>query len=386
MNNLINISFLYYNKALDLINENNISAAKKNLEKAAEIYLKDIDILNLLGLCEYYLCNFNKANYYWNKSIRLNSNCNSAYNYLDELKTQKFNDFMDRYNIGLDYFEIEKYVESIEVFESILELNSCFIEIYEILIVSYLELDDINNASKYIKLLSEVDSGNESILNYKYELSKKANKIQIINTENNSRKSKGRNYKIGAFSFFIMTVTLLSSNIIMYTDYQKEKSKNITIKQKLEQSKLEYEKLEKENKQLEENNLLINFVQNSNAMITEQKEAEKYYFEKEYKKSLEKFKYILEKSKDYNTKADAIYFIAASETKLGNINEAKKYYKIYINSYGNGTAYDEVLYNYALILNDENEIEEAKEIAMKLRNNYKNSKYNNSKIDSILNK
>ena len=121
-------------------------------------------------------------------------------------------------------------------------------------------------------------------------------------------------------------------------------------------------------------------------MIDEQKEAEKYYFEKEYKKSLEKFKYILEKSRDYNTKADAIYFIAASETKLGNINEAKKYYKIYINSYGNGTAYDEVLYNYALILNDENETEEAKEIAMKLRNNYKNSKYNNSKIDSILNK
>lgn len=386
MNNLINISFLYYNKALDLINENNISAAKKNLEKAAEIYLKDIDILNLLGLCEYYLCNFNKANYYWNKSIRLNSNCNSAYNYLDELKTQKFNDFMDRYNIGLDYFEREKYVESIEVFESILELNSCFIEIYEILIISYLELDDINNASKYIKLLSEVDSGKESILNYKYELSKKANKIQIINKENNSRKSKGRNYKIGAISFFIITVSLLSSNIIMYTDYQKEKSKNITIKQKLEQSKLEYEKLEKENKQLKENNLLSDFIPKNNAMIDEQKEAEKYYFEKEYKKSLEKFKYILEKSRDYNAKADAIYFIAAAETKLGNINEAKKYYKIYINSYGNGTAYDEVLYNYALILNDENETEEAKEIAMKLRNNYKSSKYNNSKIDSILNK
>ena len=139
MNDLINMSFIYYNKALDLINENNISGAKENLEKAIEIYLKDIDILNLLGLCEYYLCNFNKANYYWNKSIRLNSNCNSAYNYLDELKTQKFNNFMDRYNIGLDYFEREKYVESIEVFESILELNNCFIEIYEILIISYLE-------------------------------------------------------------------------------------------------------------------------------------------------------------------------------------------------------------------------------------------------------
>lgn len=383
MNDLINMSFIYYNRALECIDKNNISGAKENLEKATEIYLKDTDILNLLGICEYYFCDFNMANYYWNKSIRINNERNIAIDYIDKLKTDEFKSFMNRYNEGLDYLNGEKYEDAIEIFNGLLKYENKFIEIYEIMIVAYLESGDTINAQRYIELLSKIDTGNKSIEIYKCKLLEIKNKFKPIEKEVKIRKSSEKNHKIGNTSVFLIMALLLGLNVVTYTNLQKIKNENLNIKQKLEKSRIEYAELEKENNKFIEENSQNKY---KNVILEEQKNAEKYYFNEEYKKSIKEFKKILKNTSDNATKADAIYFIAASETKLGNINEAKKYYKIYVNSYENGTAYDEVLYNYALILNNDNELEKAKEIAMKLRNNYKNSEYNNSKIDSILNK
>lgn len=179
MNDLINMSFIYYNKALDYIDKNSISSAKEELEKAVKIYLKDIDILNLLGICEYYLCDFNMANYYWNKSIRIVREGNIASDYLDKLKTDEFSIFINKYNKGLDYFSNEKYVEAIEIFNGLLNYENKFIEIYEILIIAYLEMGDITNAQKYLELFSKFDVGNKRIEVYKKELGEKKLKLMI---------------------------------------------------------------------------------------------------------------------------------------------------------------------------------------------------------------
>ena len=384
MNDLINMSFIYYNKALDCIDRNNISGAKENLEKATEIYLKDIDILNLLGICEYYLCDFNMANYYWNKSIRINNERNIAIDYIDKLKTDEFNSLINRYNEGLDYFNREKYEEAIEIFNGLLKSENKFIEIYEILVVAYLESGDTVSAQRYIELLSKMDTGNKSIEIYKDKLLEIKNKIKTIEKEVKIRKSSEKNYKLGASVGFLMIILLLGSNVITYTNLQKEKNENIEIKQKWEKSRVEYANLEKENNKLRKD--ISNNKYNYNVMIEEQKNAEKYYFNKEYKRSIKEFKNILNNTSDNSTKADAIYFIAAAETKLGEIEEAKKYYEIYINDYENSSAYDEVLYNYAMILKKENQIEKSKEIANRLKREYPNSKYNNSKIAYILSK
>ena len=384
MNDLINMSFIYYNRALECIDKNNISGAKENLEKAIEIYLKDIDILNLLGICEYYLCDFNMANYYWNKSIRINNERNIAIDYIDKLKTDEFNSLINRYNEGLDYFNREKYEEAIEIFNGLLKSENKFIEIYEILVVAYLESGDTVSAQRYIELLSKMDTGNKSIEIYKDKLLEIKNKIKTIEKEVKIRKSSEKNYKLGASVGFLMIILLLGSNVITYTNLQKEKNENIEIKQKWEKSRVEYANLEKENNKLRKD--ISNNKYNYNVMIEEQKNAEKYYFNKEYKRSIKEFKNILNNTSDNSTKADAIYFIAAAETKLGEIEEAKKYYEIYINDYENSSAYDEVLYNYAMILKKENQIEKSKEIANRLKREYPNSKYNNSKIAYILSK
>lgn len=384
MNDLINMSFIYYNRALECIDKNNISGAKENLEKAIEIYLKDIDILNLLGICEYYLCDFNMANYYWNKSIRINNERNIAIDYIDKLKTDEFNSLINRYNEGLDYFNREKYEEAIEIFNGLLKSENKFIEIYEILVVAYLESGDTVSAQRYIELLSKMDTGNKSIEIYKDKLLEIKNKIKTIEKKVKIRKSSEKNYKLGASVGFLMIILLLGSNVITYTNLQKEKNENIEIKQKWEKSRVEYANLEKENNKLRKD--ISNNKYNYNVMIEEQKNAEKYYFNKEYKRSIKEFKNILNNTSDNSTKADAIYFIAAAETKLGEIEEAKKYYEIYINDYENSSAYDEVLYNYAMILKKENQIEKSKEIADRLKREYPNSKYNNSKIAYILSK
>ena len=346
--------------------------------------MKDIDILNLLGICEYYLCDFNMANYYWNKSIRINNERNIAIDYIDKLKTDEFNSLINRYNEGLDYFNREKYEEAIEIFNGLLKSENKFIEIYEILVVAYLESGDTVSAQRYIELLSKMDTGNKSIEIYKDKLLEIKNKIKTIEKEVKIRKSSEKNYKLGASVGFLMIILLLGSNVITYTNLQKEKNENIEIKQKWEKSRVEYANLEKENNKLRKD--ISNNKYNYNVMIEEQKNAEKYYFNKEYKRSIKEFKNILNNTSDNSTKADAIYFIATAETKLGEIEEAKKYYEIYINDYENSSAYDEVLYNYAMILKKENQIEKSKEIADRLKREYPNSKYNNSKIAYILSK
>ena len=63
MDSIINLSYKYYNEALKNIKSNNISNARDNLYKAIKLYNEDIDILNLLGSCEYLLCNFDKSKY-----------------------------------------------------------------------------------------------------------------------------------------------------------------------------------------------------------------------------------------------------------------------------------------------------------------------------------
>lgn len=182
---------------------------------------------------------------------------------------------------------------------------------------------------------------------------------------------------------FMIVVLLVCSNLIMYTNLQGEKREIIEVKQRLEKSKIEYLKLEKENNKLKK---YISNNKDNGTTIEMQRKAEKYYFNKEYKKSIEEFKKILKNTSDNTTRADAIYFIAAAETKLNKIEEAKRYYEIYINNYENYSSYDEVLYNYIMILNNENQIEKAKQIAIKLKNEYPNSEYNNSKVNYILNK
>ena len=67
----LNISL--YNKSLKLIRERNISQAIKLLNDCCYIDDSSIDALNLLGLCFYCRCSFDKAKYLWNKSSKKNT-------------------------------------------------------------------------------------------------------------------------------------------------------------------------------------------------------------------------------------------------------------------------------------------------------------------------
>lgn len=395
MDNLINISYLYYNKSLDFIEKNNISAAKENLEKAIKVYSKDIDMLNLMGLCEYYFCDFNRANFYWKKSLEISEVDNIAHKYIEEkLKTDEFDRIIEKYNIGLDYFNDGKYEESIKIFKNILEYENKFIEVYEILIISYLKINDIKNARKNIDKLEALDIGNNKIVFYEEEINKieiKAIKKDLskstqskIDTVSIKENNCNQNKKV-VFTF-VMVAVLIGLNLFVYSKYSKKESENINnIKYELEQKKIAYDELEKENKKLN-NDIKAIFNNNYYEMVELQKKTEKYYINKEYKKVIENFNYILDYSDDEYIKADAVYFIAASNLKLGKKEEAMKYYEMYINEYPNGDASDDVLYNYALILNDINNREKAKEIAKQLKENYPDSQFNNSKIASIIEK
>ena len=90
MSSLIELSNKYYNDSLKLVQDNKISTAIKNLEKALKYYCRDVDTLNLMGLCKYKLCDFAGACFYWHKSLEYRPDNNRAQHYLDILEGEGF--------------------------------------------------------------------------------------------------------------------------------------------------------------------------------------------------------------------------------------------------------------------------------------------------------
>ena len=119
MSSLIEISNKYYNDSLKLVKDNKVSAAINNLEKALKYYCRDIDTLNLMGLCKYKLCDFQGANFYWRKSLEYRPYNNRAQYYLDILEGEEFKEILEIYNEGIVNFNSGKYKESIQVMKDI---------------------------------------------------------------------------------------------------------------------------------------------------------------------------------------------------------------------------------------------------------------------------
>lgn len=63
------LSIYYYNIGLTYARNNEISRAISKLNQAIELSNENIEALNLLGLCYYRIGEFEKAKYFWGKSI-----------------------------------------------------------------------------------------------------------------------------------------------------------------------------------------------------------------------------------------------------------------------------------------------------------------------------
>ncbi|KOC40374.1 hypothetical protein ADU85_11150, partial [Clostridium botulinum] len=225
MDKVIEISGIYYNNALKFIHENKISKAVVYIKKSLKLYSKDFEVLNLMGICQYILCDFDKAYFYWNKSIECNDSDNRAKEYIKILKSRKFSRIIRLYNEALEEIKDSQYKEAIEKLEQIIDEEKNFLEPYIIIGLCYYMLEKYNTSKKYIEVALKIDKENEKCLLYLREINDKRN-IKIIQYKSN------KTSKAVASISTLLVITLLGVLYKNHSSYIKVKNNLAEYEQK----------------------------------------------------------------------------------------------------------------------------------------------------------
>ncbi len=151
-------------EALSLINNNRLKDGMRILEKALLIDNNNVDVLNIMGLCSYIYCNFNKARYYFERSSKIINN--RSFNYIITIYSTEFYELYYKYNKALDRIEDEEYENAIELLEEVKIIDEELIPPYELLYILYNIVGKNELALKNIKRAYLLDASNEYISKY----------------------------------------------------------------------------------------------------------------------------------------------------------------------------------------------------------------------------
>ncbi|CAG7840554.1 Cell division coordinator CpoB [Clostridium haemolyticum] len=381
MDRVVEISGIYYNNALKFIHENNISKAVIYIKKSLKLYSKDFEVLNLMGICQYILCDFDKAYFYWNKSIECNDKNNRAKEYLKILKSRKFSRVIRLYNEVLEEIKNSQYKEAIEKLNKIIHEEKNLLEPYIIIGLCYYMLGKYNNSKKYIEIALKIDKENEKCLLYLREINDKRN-IKIIKYKSN------KNYKIVASISTLLLITLSGAFYKNHSSYIKIKNNLVEYKQKYNINKIEFQLIKSKYNKL--NSGILKEQQQIKDKFNEKNDNEifnksiLYYKKKNLKLALEGFTYVSDKGLDEDLVAESTYFSAVCYEKLMQLNKSEEFYCKYINRYKNKNYYDDALYNYGIMLYRQGKKDKAKDILHLLKKEVPNSIFINKTVKMIL--
>ncbi|KEI12409.1 hypothetical protein Z959_04225 [Clostridium novyi B str. ATCC 27606] len=381
MDRVIEISGIYYNNALKFIHENNISKAVIYIKKSLKLYSKDFEVLNLMGICQYILCDFDKAYFYWNKSIECNDKNNRAKEYLKILKSRKFSRVIRLYNEVLEEIKNSQYKEAIEKLNKIIHEEKNLLEPYIIIGLCYYMLGKYNNSKKYIEFALKIDKENEKCLLYLREINDKRN-VKIIKSKSN------KNYKIVASISTLLLITLSGAFYKNHSSYIKIKNNLSEYQQKYNINNIQFQLIKsKYNKlnsriQKEQQQIKDKFNEKNDNEIFNQSVL--YYKNKNLKLALEGFTYVSDKGLDESLVAESTYFSAVCYEKLMQLNKSEEFYCKYINRYKNKNYYDDALYNYGIMLYRQGKKDKAKDILYLLQKEVPNSIFINNTVKMIL--
>nr|WP_307897750.1 hypothetical protein [Clostridium botulinum] len=347
MDRVIEISGIYYNNALKFIHENNISKAVIYIKKSLKLYSKDFEVLNLMGICQYILCDFDKAYFYWNKSIECNDKDNRAKDYLKILKSRKFNRVIRLYNEALEEIKNFQYKEAIEKLNKIIHEEKNLLEPYIIIGLCYYMLGKYNSSKKYIEFALKIDKENEKCLLYLREINDKRN-VKIIKYKSN------KNYKVVVSISTFLLITLSGAFYKNHSSYIKIKNDLAEYQQKYNINNIQFQLIKSKYNKL--NNGILKEQQQIKDKFNEKNDNEifnesiLYYKKKNIKLALEGFIYVSDKGLDESLVAESTYFSAVCYEKLMQLNKSEEFYCKYINRYKNKNYYDDALYNYGIML------------------------------------
>lgn len=432
-----NSAYSYYNKAINLLEEHNIKDAINELKKAIKFCAKDTDIFNLLGLCYYYKCEFEKAEMFWTKSYNLKKGDNSAAEYIDLMKSEKFKSFLEEFNHSIELIQKEDYSSAEKILFKIKKEWDELLEPYLLLALIFMKKGEYVEAQSLLKEAQELDQSDLKVKEYLIHVQEKLNDDQAAQSSINTLVDKNKSAfskKIKGFKKTAAASIIILLLLGLFYNYQQNKFQSFedeisvykkelnNIQQKTQSYEYELTEIKNEKEILTAENLVLeNNSQKATENIkklrieTEELKQEKeilanekrnsnydlgqiiFYAEQElFNKAVNLYrankfseaKIILENiydrgNTDYLQK-EALFFLANTELKLDNQLRGITFFKKYVNKYPGSNYHDEALYNLGIILNNRGEKGEAKKYLTVLQREYSQSIYNNQKIYNIL--
>lgn len=432
-----NLAYSYYNKAINLLEKHNITEAINELKKAVKIYDKDTDSLNLLGLCYYYKCEFEKAELFWKKSYNFKKKDNSAAEYIELLKSEKFKIFLEDFNYSIELIQKEDYSSAAKILFKINKNWDELLEPYLLLSLISMKRGEYIEAQSLLKEAKELDQSNLKVKEYLIHIQKKLNDDQAAQISENKLIDKSESAfskKIAGFKKVAVASIIILLMLGVFFNYQQNKFQSLeaeisvykkeinNFQQKTESYEAELMEIKNEKEILAAENLVlennskraveniknlraetINLNKEKEILATEKRNLNYnlgqiiFYAEQElFNKAVNLYrqnkfseaKIILENiyengNADY-LQREALFFLANTELKLDNQLGGITRFKEYVKKYPASNYYDEVLYNLGMILNNRGEKSEAKKYLKVLQREYSQSIYNNQKIYNIL--
>lgn len=381
-------SYKKYNNAINLANKNYITSALAMIDEAIEINPKDVDILNLRGLLKLLKCDFSKAFESFYTAMCYENNDLSR-NYVDLISSEEFKVFLGRYNHSIRFINEDLNHESIHIMNNIIDEDPELIEPYVILSLLYDKMGNTEKRDRYLERLRQVDMDNEII-------DKLSSNFRDINDEKeksidpklNKNKTKKNILPYTLILFLLIAVSIyyinnknkmdeLNSQISNKDKKLSEADKELEkASQKLNQTSDELEKAKNEEKPVE--------VIGEEELYTKSIKLKK---DGDYKEAISGFKRVVSSGKTKKYISESIYQLAITNQKIGNKEEAIKYYNKYINTYTPSEEYyDDAYYQLGMLYYEDGDLEKAKKAFYSLRSEVPDSMYNNSKVKDILSK
>lgn len=381
-------SYKKYNNAINLANKNYITSALAMIDEAIEINPKDVDILNLRGLLKLLKCDFSKAFESFYTAMCYENNDLSR-NYVDLISSEEFKVFLGRYNHSIRFINEDLNHESIHIMNNIIDEDPELIEPYVILSLLYDKMGNTDKRDRYLERLRQVDMDNEIIdkLNSNFR-DINDEKEKSIDPKLNKNKRKKNILPYILILFLLIAVSIyyinnknkmdeLNSQISNKDKKLSEADKELEkASQKLNQTSDELEKAKNEEKPVE--------VIGEEELYTKSIKLKK---DGDYKEAISGFKRVASSGKTKKYISESIYQLAITNQKIGNKEEAIKYYNKYINTYTPSEEYyDDAYYQLGMLYYEDGDLEKAKKAFYSLRSEVPDSMYNNSKVKDILSK
>ena len=168
---IVTLSNSYYNAGLEKARNRDLTGAEEMLQRSLQLYKRNIDARNLLGLIYYEAGEVVDALCQWVVSKNLQGENNIADDYLRRLQEDRnhldsLNQAIKKFNQSLQYAQNGSYDLAVIQLKRVLKVHPGYLKACQLLALLYIREEAYSKANRLIRDVLKVDTGNTQCLRY----------------------------------------------------------------------------------------------------------------------------------------------------------------------------------------------------------------------------